>query len=77
MNRLKQFTLHWCDAWHKYDGGIISILVTGEGKTQIDFLVNEKPVTIDITEIEDDLIRRLEERGIKNLDDCFFTIAGL
>lgn len=25
MNRVKQFTLHWCDAWHKYDRGIMSM----------------------------------------------------
>ncbi len=76
MNRFKQFTLHWCDAWHKYDCGIMSILVNGEDKTQIDFLVNEKPITIDITEIEDDLIKQFEEEKIQNLDDCFFIING-
>lgn len=72
MNRFKQFTLLWCDAWHKYDCGIMSIFVNGEDKTQIDFFVNEKPITIDITEIEDDLIKQFEEEKIQNLDDWFF-----
>ena len=54
----------------------MSILVNGEDKTQIDFLVNEKPITIDITEIEDDLIKQFEEEKIQNLDDCFFIING-
>lgn len=68
MRRIKQFSIKWGDAWFRYDKGYVSALVTDDDVTQIDFMVNSKPFTIDITGREDEFVDKLEECGVPEMD---------
>ena len=57
MTRIKAFRFEWTDAWHMIDDGYDSILeISDNGKLRIQFLVNNKPFKLILSEKEDEFI---------------------
>ncbi len=57
MTRIKAFRFEWTDAWHMIDDGYDSTLeISDNGKLRIQFLVNNKPFKLVLSEKEDEFI---------------------
>ena len=57
MTRIKAFRFEWTDAWHMIDDGYDSILeISDNGILRIQFLVNNKPFKLILSEKEDEFI---------------------
>ena len=57
MARIKAFRFRWADAWSNTDKGCDTIIETSDsGKISIQFLVDQRPFTLDLTGREDEFI---------------------
>lgn len=61
MSRIKAFRFKWENAWHMIDHGYDTILETSDtGNIIIQFLVNNEPFQLDLSNIEDEFIEDMK-----------------
>ena len=69
LARIKEFRFWWADAWNDIGKGYDTILETSDsGYVMLQCLVNGKTQSIELTDLENDLIDAFELCNIKNWD---------
>jgi len=78
MGKIKKFKLQWGDAWRIISEGYDSTIeITEDGKTILQFLVNMKPVSINLGDREDEFIQAIKKTGIKKISGYYFDYEGM